>query len=172
MNRIQFIHDDTELTHHGIKGMKWGVRKQRMYSAKGRKLSRDKSITRKEWKKIRDNPNANYTEKQRKFDSKGGILGKAVSKSVNRNMNLGMDHKTALAKTIRDGSVKTAAGIKLATAAPKIIKTGKEAFKIAKQAGMFWGAAKGAVHAKWEDNANTMGLGSAFVIHLQEKDWS
>ena len=68
----------TELTHHGVKGMKWGIRKDR-----GKR-------------------NPNYSDQQSKRDSQ--IYGRRGSKRINRSMNEGDSVSTARSreKTRRD----------------------------------------------------------------------
>ena len=68
------------LEHHGVKGMKWGVRKDRG----------------------RNRQNPNYSSNQRKRDT--AVYGKRGAKRINRNMNKGDQVSTARAseKTRRD----------------------------------------------------------------------
>lgn len=61
-----------ELTHYGVKGMKWGIRRQR-------KSTNDK--------------NPNYTEKQRKNDR--AFYGSKGERRINRNLNKGYGLKGA-----------------------------------------------------------------------------
>lgn len=63
-----------ELVHFGVKGMRWGVRK-------------DKS---------RDEPNSDYTLSQRTRDKREH--GKGAVKRINRNMNSGLTRKEAVTK--------------------------------------------------------------------------
>ena len=70
--------DPEELEHHGVKGMKWGVRKDR-----GKR-------------------NPNYSDQQQKRDTQ--IYGRRGSKRINRSMNKGDQVSTARSreKTRRD----------------------------------------------------------------------
>lgn len=74
---------DLELFHYGVKGMKWGVRRESRAS--------------------RDAPNENYTSRQRAGDR--NAHGKRYEKRVNREMNKGSDLKTAR-KKVRDSREK------------------------------------------------------------------
>lgn len=65
-----------ELAHYGVKGMKWGVRKDRQ-TAKNKR-------------------NANYTKEQRNRDH--NEFGRAGVKRINQRMNKGMGVKKARAK--------------------------------------------------------------------------
>lgn len=65
---------DETLQHHGVKGMKWGVRKDRKPGSG------------------RDTPNKNYSANMRKADS---VYGKNNVKRINRKMNEGKSHKRA-----------------------------------------------------------------------------
>ena len=69
---MDYIYDpySNELYHYGVKGMKWGVRK-----------------------KSRNEPNKNYTEKQRKSDR--ALYGKGAERRINRKMNDGYNVSTA-----------------------------------------------------------------------------
>lgn len=65
---------DETLQHHGVKGMKWGVRKDRKHGSG------------------RDTPNKNYSAAMRKSDS---VYGENNVKRINRKMNEGKSHKRA-----------------------------------------------------------------------------
>jgi len=61
----------SELTHYGVKGMKWGVRRAELNA-----------------------PNAGYTDRTRSQDAK--LYGKRTAKKINRRMNRkGENHATA-----------------------------------------------------------------------------
>lgn len=59
---------DIELYHYGVKGMKWGIRKN-------------------------SRPNENYSEKQRKQDR--AFYGKGGERRINKKLNKGSNLKTA-----------------------------------------------------------------------------
>ena len=84
---------DLYLAHYGVKGMKWGVRRQRRKAAalKDRNAWREKS--RSERKETRDQPNKRYTKNDRYWDET--IYGKKGVKRINRRMNKGQTHGQA-----------------------------------------------------------------------------
>lgn len=65
---------DKELSHHGIKGQKWGVRRYQ---------NRDGSLT----NAGKNRYNKNYTEKQRREDR--SMYGRRAEKRINRRLNEG-----------------------------------------------------------------------------------
>lgn len=73
---------DGELTHYGIKGMKWGVRRYQ---------NKDGTLT----AAGKNRYNENYSDKQRKQDR--AIYGKRAEKRINRRMNEGYGIKGARA---------------------------------------------------------------------------
>lgn len=74
----------SELTHAGVKGMKWGVRKKS-----------EPSMSRREARKTK---NENYSDRTRKIDQ--AIVGSVGVKSVNYKMNRGKTHKQAVRSVI------------------------------------------------------------------------
>ena len=61
------MNDDRYLIHSGVKGMKWGVRKDRTISnSERRRLKREASIEKKRTKALDRRTSARYTYKQRK----------------------------------------------------------------------------------------------------------
>lgn len=76
--------DNTELAHYGVKGMKWGVR-------------RDHD----------DSPNARYSEKARANDKSG--FGSRGVKRINRRMNSGDSYNKAMSKELGRQLATTAA---------------------------------------------------------------
>lgn len=61
------MNDDRYLLHYGVKGMKWGVRKDRTVSnSERRRLKREASIEKKRTKALDRRSSARYTYKQRK----------------------------------------------------------------------------------------------------------
>lgn len=87
------MHYDPYLAHYGVKGMKWGVRRQRRKASalKDRNAWREKS--RSERKKTRDQPNKRYTKNDRYWDET--TYGKKGVKRINRRMNKGQTHGQA-----------------------------------------------------------------------------
>lgn len=82
-----------EITHAGVKGMKWGVRKDR--EVVGNTSSPKPKLTRKQ----KNAPNPAYSVKQRSRDSM--IFGSGGSVRINRRMNEGATHKEARKKEIK-----------------------------------------------------------------------
>lgn len=80
---------EKELTHYGVKGMKWGVRK----------AVNDKLEARAKAKRIANKPNPNYNANMRNRDRYQH--GQAGVKRINRRMNAGMNLKTARKKEVR-----------------------------------------------------------------------
>ena len=61
------MNDDRYLIHYGVKGMKWGVRKDRtISSSERRRLKREASIEKKRTKALDRRTSARYTYRQRK----------------------------------------------------------------------------------------------------------
>lgn len=63
------MNDDRILMHYGVKGMKWGVRKDRtsLPSSERRRLKREASIEKKRTKALDQRTSARYTYRQRKY---------------------------------------------------------------------------------------------------------
>ena len=76
----------TELTHHGVKGMKWGVRKDEYVDNKKERLNARLSLYEK---------NPNYSDRQRKIDAKQ--KDEAFVRRMNRRANSGQNRRQALA---------------------------------------------------------------------------
>ena len=74
----------SELDHHGVKGMKWGVRK-------------DRYAERKATKQRINAPNERYSEVSRQHDRKHGVRG--LEKRVNRRMNMDPKMTTETARS-------------------------------------------------------------------------
>ena len=70
---MDYIYNNGELYHYGVKGMKWGVRKKNY-----------------------NEPNKKYTEKQRKSDR--DLYGKGAERRINKSMNKG--HSLASARQL------------------------------------------------------------------------
>lgn len=88
------------LAHYGVKGMKWGVRKNRYKGVRTRlkkeaKADKDKwrSMSRSERRKYRDTPNARYSKQNREINT--NVFGEKASKRINRRMNKGATYKNA-----------------------------------------------------------------------------
>lgn len=77
---------DNVIIHHGVKGMKWGVRKKR--------------------KALKDR-NPNYKSSQVNYDQK--VYGKRYSKKVNKMMNKGRTRAQAKDTLARRGKVRALA---------------------------------------------------------------
>uniref|UniRef100_A0AAU7GZR8 Uncharacterized protein n=1 Tax=Streptomyces phage Scarif TaxID=3158858 RepID=A0AAU7GZR8_9CAUD len=102
----------SELIHYGVKGMKWGVRKN----------PKD------------DSPNSNYSRGQRSYDRKNH--GKGGVKRINRRLNEGQDLKTARKneyKFRRKRATMVSAGIVAARYAPTAIQVLKMVGGVASQ---------------------------------------
>lgn len=104
------------LAHYGVKGMKWGVRRQRKKAARARaknaqRADREnwKSMSRSERKANRDKANSRYTKTDRSWDEQ--TLGKRAARNINRRMNKGQSHTRAhLAEATRQTVVGAVGG--------------------------------------------------------------
>lgn len=96
------------LAHYGVKGMKWGVRRERKKSAARQDREAWKSMSRKERKANRDKRNKRYTQLDRDIDKQ--YYGKGGVKRINRRMNKGQSHARAnLTEAARTTAIGTAA---------------------------------------------------------------
>lgn len=69
--------DESELYHFGVKGMKWGVRHDKLKERRARRKELNK-------------PNPKYNKWQRFTDKQ--VLGKRGVRRINRRMNKGQNH--------------------------------------------------------------------------------
>lgn len=85
--------NDDDISHYGVKGMKWGVRKSeyRSMSRSDRKAQRAKYKT-----EFVDKQNSSYTKRQRELDRK--LYGRRAVKRMNEGMNQGYTHKQVVTK--------------------------------------------------------------------------
>lgn len=105
------------LSHYGVKGMKWGVRRARKKAVRTRRKNaqradRDnwRSMSRSERRKKRDKANARYTKADRNADR--SILGRGGVRRINRRMNKGQSHGQAfLREAARTAAVGTMASV-------------------------------------------------------------
>ena len=74
--------DPSDISHYGVKGMKWGVRK-----------SEYKSMSRKDRRKLRKRKNEDYSDHQREIDKIR--LGGGSVRRINKRMNKGATYKQA-----------------------------------------------------------------------------
>lgn len=132
-----------EIIHAGVKGMKWGVRKDR--SDSGSSSGSDSSSTTKPTRKELRAKNPDYSQRDRILDAtRFGVVG---VRRINREMNQGQSYsearKIAGKKQIRDMLV--AGGSYLALAyAPALLSKGYTALKSGAEAKV---AADGAAYA-------------------------
>ena len=111
---------DPYLAHYGVKGMKWGVRRQLRQAVRTRRKNAQhddrkkwKSMSKSERKANRDNPNSRYAKSNREADE--SVYGKGGVKRINRRMNKGQSYTRALlAEAGRTTAVGTAASFGIA----------------------------------------------------------
>lgn len=87
--------NDIYLAHYGVKGQKWGVRRYQ---------NKDGSLTSKGKKRYRNEPNENYSNKQRDRDRK--LYGEKGEARINRRMNKGSGIRDARHKEVVRKKVK------------------------------------------------------------------
>lgn len=73
--------DESELYHFGVKGMKWGVRHDKLKERRAQRRARRAEL---------DKPNPKYNKRQRFTDEQ--VLGKYGVRRINRRMNKGQNH--------------------------------------------------------------------------------
>lgn len=76
---------DNYLEHHGILGQKWGIRRFQNEDGTYTQLGRERYN--------KNRPNADYTDKQRKYDR--AVYSKGAERRINRRMNEGYGIKAA-----------------------------------------------------------------------------
>ena len=171
------IHNGTlmsaELYHHGVKGMKWGVRRVKKYKAKAdmyRSFAKDydpddyigsKPLTAKERTKMNQKVSENLA-KAKKYDEKAARAenGSAVNRDNKAKQKMpSKKTKAAIAKTVTKGA-EVAGKLMLASAADDIFYGGAGK-KIAKEAVIQTGRAavtaytmaRGGYDIKWYDKS-------------------
>ena len=99
------------LAHYGVKGMKWGVRRQRKKSAARRDREAWRSMSRSDRKENQDKYNKRYTVQDRSMDRV--VYGNRGIRRINRRMNKGQTHAQAERRELVGNAMK---GLALATA--------------------------------------------------------
>ena len=86
-------YSDSYLAHYGVKGMKWGVRRQRRRAAARKDRNAWRSMSKKERKANRDKYNKRYSKDDRDADK--ATYGSGGVKRINRRMNKGQSYARA-----------------------------------------------------------------------------
>ena len=165
ISRADAIASNGELSHAGVKGMKWGHRKaEKSMGNQSGEAPKGKFTS----KKAPEAQNAGYSNWQREQDSK--VIGKRATNRVNARMNKGEDHKTAYTKvsnrqTMTAGAVSGAVylGIKVG---PSLVRAGSALAKATLQDAAFAKQASNAAKASTTLFADTMGVTSYQTISL------
>lgn len=117
-------YNDSYLAHYGVKGMKWGVRRQRRRAAARKDRNAWRSMSKKERKANRDKYNKRYSKDDRDADK--ATYGSGGVKRINRRMNKGQSYAraylTEAARTSAIGtgvSVAALAGLELYSIGPQ-----------------------------------------------------
>lgn len=148
-----------ELQHHGILGMKWGVRRYQ---------NEDGTLT----AEGRSRYNPDYTEKQRKYDR--AVYSKGAERRINRRMNQGYGLKaarsleaqrihSARSKASAASAVGGVAGVGLGLFAPELLTMGARA--LARTGNFPW--INSHIHVLKQDNVKmAIRAGAAFVAPM------
>lgn len=165
VSRADAIVSNGELSHAGVKGMKWGHRKaEKSMGNQSGEAPKGKFTS----KKAPQPQNAAYSDKRRAADAK--IVGRRGTDRVNKHMNKGMDHQSALNRVTKDNA-QTATAV--ATAAylavkvgPSLLRAGQALAKASLQDAAFAKQASNAAKASTTLFADTMGVTSYQTISL------
>ena len=103
-------YNDIYLAHYGVKGMKWGVRRQQRRAAARQDRNAWRSMSKKERKANRDKRNKRYSDVDRGIDK--ATYGRGGVKRINRRMNKGQSHaRASLTEAARATAIGTGAGV-------------------------------------------------------------
>ena len=101
-------YNDSYLAHYGVKGMKWGVRRQQRRAAARQDRNAWRSMSKKERKANRDKRNKRYSNVDRSVDKV--TYGRGGVKRINRRMNKGQSHaRASLTETARNTAIASGA---------------------------------------------------------------
>lgn len=82
------MNDDRSLMHYGVKGMKWGVRKDRttMSGSERRRLKKAANIEKRRTKALDQRTSARYTYRQRKYLSDAELRSRITRLSMEKQL--------------------------------------------------------------------------------------